>query len=422
MESPPRRTLVPRFALTTLAAFVAVGVVLWWVLAATIKERIESASQEHAEFITHSVIAPAVREFDFDRPVSPGHPGYERLEGLVASRILGVQFPVVGVKLWRSDGTILYSDQPGLAGRRFVPSRGLRSALDGRVVSVPGGAPRPEGTFEGERTEAILVTYVPLAAAGQETDPPAVVEINTDIEAAAVPVGQPFRVVGIALLGGLAAIYVVQLPLVRRLGRTLRRQNQSLERLLRQERQTDHLGVLIENILAVTQLGDGKARTGSASVREVAEAVMERLESAGKRVLPNIPTDLPPVRLDPRLLELVVGNVVDNALKFSGGSPCRLGARPDGAHVAIWVEDDGIGIPEEHLGRIFDRFYQVDSSPTRRHGGVGLGLYLVRIIVQEAGRAVEVLSTPGQGTRVTIQLPVIEAPVEAREDADLARS
>ena len=281
--------------------------------------------------------------------------------------------------------------------------------------------------------------------------------------------------------GGLAAIYVVQLPLVRRLGRTLRRQNQNLERLLRQERQTveelrelnrrqaqfldvtshelrtpltsivgyvktllqpgfrddaatreeflraierqtDHLGVLIENILAVTQLGDGKAQTGSASVREVAEAVMERLGSAGERVHPNIPTDLPPVRLDPRLLELVVGNVVDNALKFSGGSLCRLGTRQDGDHVAIWVEDDGIGIPEEHLGRIFDRFYQVDSSPTRRHGGVGLGLYLVRTIVQEAGGAVEVLSTPGQGTRVTIQLPVIEAPVEAREDADVARS
>jgi hypothetical protein len=171
MESPPRRTLVPRFALTTLAVFVAVGVVLWWVLAATINERIESASEEHAEFVTHSVIAPALREFDLDRPVSPGHPGYERLEGLVASRILGVQFPVVGVKLWRSDGTILYSDQPGLAERRFLPSRGLRSALDGRVVSVPGGAPRPEGTFGGERTEAILVTYVPLAPAGPSDRP-----------------------------------------------------------------------------------------------------------------------------------------------------------------------------------------------------------------------------------------------------------
>lgn len=64
----------------------------------------------------------------------------------------------------------------------------------------------------------------------------------------------------------------------------------------------------------------------------------------------------------------------------------------------------------------------MDSPPTRRHGGVGLGLHLVRTIVQEAGGAVGVLSTPGQGTRVTIRLPVIEAPVEAGEDADLARS
>jgi signal transduction histidine kinase len=91
--------------------------------------------------------------------------------------------------------------------------------------------------------------------------------------------------------------------------------------------------------------------------------------------------------------------------------------------VVIWVEDEGIGIAEQHIGRIFDRFYQMDSSTTRRHGGVGLGLYLVRNIVEEAGGAVEVHSVPGHGTRLAIRMPAAEAPVvEGRHEADLARS
>lgn len=471
---------MPRFALTTLAVFVAVGVMLWWVLAATINERIESASEEHAQFVTHSVIAPALDEIDLDRPIGPGDPGYERLSELVASRVLRVQFPVVRVKLWGPDGTLLFSDEPLLVGRRFSPSAGLRLAFGGRVVSAPAAPDRPE--FEGEAAEAVLVTYVPLAGAGPAMDPAAVVEIDTDTDAAAVPVGRPFRLVGVALLAGLAAIYLVQLPLVRRLGRTLRAQNEKLQVLLRRERQTveelrqlnrrqaqfldvtshelrtpltsiagyaktllqpefrddvvtreeflraieqqtERLGVLIENILAVTQLGEGGHRTGSASVREIADAIMGRLGSAEKRVATDIPDDLPHVQLDPRLLELVVGNVVDNALKFSEGSPCRLGARLDGPEVVIRVEDEGIGIAEEHVGRIFDRFYQVDSSTTRRHGGVGLGLYLVRTIVEEAGGAVEVHSVRDRGTRLAIRIPAAEAPVrEGRQEADLARS
>ena len=366
MRSPAKRTLVPRFAFTTLAVIVAVGVALWWVLAATIKERIESASQEHAEFVTHSVIAPALEDVDLGSPMRPGDPGYERLRDLVISHVLRVQFPVVRVTLWGPDGTVLFSDESRLVGRRPSPTPALRSAFGGRVVSVPADRDRPESASEGRLAEATLVTYVPLAKTAA-MDPPAVVEIDTDVAAAAVPVGRPFRLVGIALLAGLAAIYVVQLPLVHRLGRTLRAQNERLEALLRQERQTveklrelnrrqaqfldvtshelrtpltsiagyaktllqpdfrddaatreeflraierlaHRLGVLIENILAVTQLGEGVHQTGSASVAEVADAITGRLGPTEPRVAVDIPEGLAEVRLDARLLELVVGN------------------------------------------------------------------------------------------------------------------
>jgi signal transduction histidine kinase len=119
----------------------------------------------------------------------------------------------------------------------------------------------------------------------------------------------------------------------------------------------------------------------------------------------------------------VVGKVVDNALKFSEGSPCWLRTRLDGHELVIRVEDEGIGIAQEHVGRIFDRFRQADSSTTRRHGGVGLGLYLVRTIGEEAGGTVEVHSVPDEGTRLAIRIPTAKAPLtEVGQEADLARS
>lgn len=138
----------------------------------------------------------------------------------------------------------------------------------------------------------------------------------------------------------------------------------------------------------------------------------------------DIPADLPDVAIDGRLLELVVGNLLDNALKFSpSGASCHLQARLNGSEVVIQVEDHGIGIAPEHLGWIFDRFYQVDASSTRSHGGVGLGLHLVRTIVEEAGGTVEVRSEVDRGTRFTVLLPIHEAPIEAETvDHDIERS
>jgi signal transduction histidine kinase len=72
----------------------------------------------------------------------------------------------------------------------------------------------------------------------------------------------------------------------------------------------------------------------------------------------------------------------------------------------IWVRDDGIGIPEDQLARIFDRFYQVDSSHTRPFGGLGLGLSLVRELVQSLEGSLNVQSQRGQGSTFLITLPL----------------
>ena len=112
-------------------------------------------------------------------------------------------------------------------------------------------------------------------------------------------------------------------------------------------------------------------------------------------------------RINPPLLEQAVINLIDNAIKYSPeGSHIRVEAQPDRAQVSIAVTDEGCGIPPEHLPRIFERFYVVDKSRSRKLGGTGLGLAIVKHIAQAHGGRVAVASSPGKGSTFTIYLPV----------------
>jgi CheY-like chemotaxis protein len=110
---------------------------------------------------------------------------------------------------------------------------------------------------------------------------------------------------------------------------------------------------------------------------------------------------------DPERLQQVVWNLLSNAVKFTpegGGVQVRLGRA--GAHVEVAVSDTGQGIPAEFLPHVFDRFRQADMGTTRRHGGLGLGLSIVRHLVELHGGAVEVESQgEGLGTTFRVRLP-----------------
>jgi two-component system phosphate regulon sensor histidine kinase PhoR len=112
-------------------------------------------------------------------------------------------------------------------------------------------------------------------------------------------------------------------------------------------------------------------------------------------------------RINPPLLEQAVVNLIDNAIKYSPeGSHVRLEARQDQTQVSMAVTDEGCGIPPEHLPRIFERFYVVDKSRSRKLGGTGLGLAIVKHIAQAHGGRIAVASTPGKGSTFTILLPI----------------
>ena len=139
---------------------------------------------------------------------------------------------------------------------------------------------------------------------------------------------------------------------------------------------------------------------------------------AGIQIDAQVPDDLAPIWGDRQYLTVALSQILDNAIKFSSpGGRVRLRAWADGAGwVHIAVEDEGIGIEPEHLEQIFERFYQVDSSTTRRFGGVGLGLAIARAVAEAHNGQVKAESPgSGLGSTFTLSLPPGEAPSQIPE-------
>jgi two-component system phosphate regulon sensor histidine kinase PhoR len=115
------------------------------------------------------------------------------------------------------------------------------------------------------------------------------------------------------------------------------------------------------------------------------------------------------VMADPDAMNQVFGNLMENALKYGGaGGRLRIGARRLENEVEFWVQDFGPGIPSEHLGRIFERFYRVDKARSRESGGTGLGLAIVQHIVQAHGGSVRAESELGSGAAFYFTLPLAD--------------
>jgi signal transduction histidine kinase len=181
------------------------------------------------------------------------------------------------------------------------------------------------------------------------------------------------------------------------------------EFLERMERQSDRLLRLVENLLTASNLENKNlpVSIGRVLFEDLVREVIEGLAAEASRVQVDMPEDLPVLTTDRQLLTRVLQNLVDNALKYSPqGSPCELEARAEGDRLVFSVRDYGIGIPDEELPRIFDRFYQVDSSTTRTFRGAGLGLALVQDLLEHLGGSIRVESSPGEGSCFIVGLPI----------------
>lgn len=174
---------------------------------------------------------------------------------------------------------------------------------------------------------------------------------------------------------------------------------------------------LVDTLIEVSRIEQGDAERSlkiqSLDLRQLALASVEALErpAAKKGVLVDLdfPEERLPIEGDEGLLHQVVRKLLDNAVKYSApGGRVVVRGRSRGEELRLEVEDGGIGIAAEHVPRIFDKFYMVDGGITRRQGGTGVGLYLVREIVRLHRGTVEVESRPGQGSVFSVRLPRLQ--------------
>ena len=182
-------------------------------------------------------------------------------------------------------------------------------------------------------------------------------------------------------------------------------------RIIRKE--SERLTALINNILDFSRIEAGKKEynfreTNLAElVRNTLESYRYQIEEKGFEFQQNIADDLPPLRLDREAIARSLLNLVNNALKYSQGDKfLGINVYRSNGVVKLEVIDRGIGIPRSEQQKIFEKFYRASDPLVHNTKGSGLGLSLVRHIVQAHGGQVSVESTPGQGSKFTIALPL----------------
>ncbi len=142
-------------------------------------------------------------------------------------------------------------------------------------------------------------------------------------------------------------------------------------------------------------------------IADCCEILALKAREAGIELVVCREQKLPEVVADKRALSQIMLNLLSNAVKFSNrGGKVRISAKADGNALAVMVEDNGVGIADDDLARVGDPFFQARSSYDRRHDGTGLGLSIVKGLVALHGGHVEIQSRLGEGTRVTVYLPL----------------
>lgn len=176
--------------------------------------------------------------------------------------------------------------------------------------------------------------------------------------------------------------------------------------------EADRMTRIVQDLLTLSKIDYGKMEMNvsrfsfSKAVRSVYEAVALNAESHGHTLTFSCEENMPDVDGDRERIEQVIMNIVSNAIKYTpDGGKIAITAATSGRNVFVRISDNGIGIPEKDLPRLFERFYRVDKARSRESGGTGLGLSIAKEILSQHKGDIRIESVYGEGTDVTITLP-----------------
>ena len=180
--------------------------------------------------------------------------------------------------------------------------------------------------------------------------------------------------------------------------------------------ESDRMTHIVQDLLTLSRFDSGRTELKLApfdferAVRDVYNAILMEAQRHGHKVELELENGLPQVSGDRERILQVMMNVVSNAIKYTpDGGRIRISAGRLGARVWMEVADNGIGIPKEDRGRIFERFYRVDKARSRESGGTGLGLSIAKEIVDRHEGTLELVERPGPGLTVRLTL-LVEGP------------
>ena len=176
--------------------------------------------------------------------------------------------------------------------------------------------------------------------------------------------------------------------------------------------EAERLGAIIDDVLLLSELETSSAppadeRADLTVAAEVAaRALGERATEAGVEITADLHERVV-APLTPRMAEMLASNLLSNAVNYAGAGAHAVIRTRGGGRALLEVSDDGVGISEEDLPHVFERFYRADRSRSNRVGGTGLGLAIVKHIAERAGGRAEAKSRPGYGTTVRVDLPQV---------------
>lgn len=362
--------------------------------------------------LVESVKDYAIFMLDPEGRVTSWNRGAERIKGYVADEILGCHFsrfyppdaiasrhPEHELEIaaregrYEEEGWRLRKD-----GERFWASVVITAIHDPVTGALRGFAKVTRDLSEHRRMQAQALRERVRAEETQR----ALAQRDEFIALAAHELRTPLSVLELKIQGVTRALHDVDDA---RSGPPLDKLGGRLDDALHQ---IERLTGLVERLLDATRFAQGKLVLALAPTRmaELATGVVERLRAPAQRqgieLRLHVTTDGPGT-WDHARLEQAIGNLVTNAIKYGRGRPVEIAVEPAPAGVRLRVSDQGIGIAPEDQQRIFTRFER--AAPAGQYGGLGLGLYVTRSIVEAHGGTIRVASRPDEGTTFVIELP-----------------